>query len=171
MARIRGIGLASQTGPAGVLIFGATAALFGLALGIVDMSPAIPADSDTHTYLLVAVLLSLTGAVGSVLAYLLLVRQARARGETSGFEQGLQLRNAALSSMPAGILAVLVGLVWYVTRRFSSSFDAESNLDTLGVAAFAGAGAAFLVTALVLAVVFERRAIRRALEDLSGVGP
>ena len=162
----RGVVITSRTGQAGFLVLGTTAALFALALGLINVGVD---RSDVNTYLNLAWLTGLTISIAAIAAYLISVRQARASGRLTTFDQQLQLRNFAIRSIPSGAASVAIALVWYIGAGLGNSWGGKNDSSGFIVNVFAGLGAVFVVLMFFLAVSFEKRAIRAAAEDIAGV--
>lgn len=157
------------------LIVAAAALLLTCVFGILTFTPGV--DPGVGSFLELGFFASGIVTLGAGVAYFALSRRSRG-AETSRFDRLLEQRAAALGAVPVGLVAVLVGVLWYVTKSAGDQgalsdvpgTQAFAAIDTTGIAAFLGFGSIYLITAAWLAIRAERAAIRLARQD-SEVSP
>ena len=155
------------------LIVAAAALLLTCVFGILTFTPGV--DPEVGSFLQLGFFAGAFITVGAGIAYVVLSRRARG-AEGSRFNRLLEQRAAALGAVPVGLVAVLIGVLWYVTKSAGDQgaigevpgAQAFAAIDTVGIAAFLGFGSIYLLTATFLAIRAERSAIRLARQD-SGV--
>lgn len=153
------------------LVVAAAALLLTCVFGFLSFTPGV--DPEIGGFLEVAFLMSGLVTLGAGIAYFVMSRKTDSGEERSKFDRLLEQRKAALSAVPIGIGAVLIGAAWYMTKMLgeggawsempgSQTFAA---IDTAGIAAFLGIGSVYVVGATYLAIRAERAALRLARED------
>lgn len=154
------------------LVVAAAGLLLTFVFGFLSFTPGV--DSDVGDFLQLGFFLGGLVMVGGFVAYFVVSR--RASGESSRFDRLLEQRAAALAAVPVGLGAVLIGVLWYMTRMLGEggAFEGAGPLqagekfaviDTAGIGAFLGFGSLYVVMATYLAIRAERAAIRLARQD------
>lgn len=157
------------------LVVAAAALLLTCVFGILTFTPGV--DPGIGSFLQLSFFASAIMTMGAGVAYFVLSRRSRG-GEASRFDRLVEQRAAALGAVPVGLVAVLIGVLWYVTKSAGDQgalgevpgSQAFAAIDTVGIAAFLGFGSIYLLTATYLAIRAERSAIRIARQD-AGVSP
>lgn len=155
------------------LIVAAAALLATCVFGFLTFVPGV--DPEVSGFLELGFFSGGVVAMGAFIAYFVLSRRNRSGEPASRFDRLLEQRAAALGAMPVGLVAVLIGALWYVSRTIGegTSIDAPpgiptetfQTLDTAGIGAFLGFGSLFVGVATWLAIRAERAALRVARED------
>lgn len=159
------------------LVAAAAGILLTFVFGFLSFTPGV--DSGVGDFLQLGLFVGALVSVGGIVGYVVLSR--RASGESSRFDRLLEQRAAALAAVPVGLVAVLVGVLWYFTRTLAEggaigensalgAGEAFAVIDTAGIGAFLGFGSLYIVLATYLAIRLERAAIRVARDD-AGVKP
>lgn len=157
------------------LVVGAAALLITCVFGFLSFTPGV--DPGVAGFIQLGFFGGGVVAMGSLVTYFVMSRRSTQGDPPSKFERLLDQRKAALGAVPVGLVAVLVGALWYLTRMLgqgsnvsvppalgsaSSSFAA---IDTAGITAFLGFGSLYVIVASYLAIRAERAAIQVARED------
>lgn len=144
--------------------------LLTFVFGFLSFTPGV--DSDVGDFLQLGFFVGGLVMVGGVVAYF--VASRKANGEApSRFDRLLEQRAAALAAVPVGLVAVLIGVLWYMTRMLGEggalpgggALEAGEKfavIDTAGIGAFLGFGSLYVIGATYLAIRAERAAIRLA---------
>lgn len=121
--------------------------------------------------------LSAIVALGSFVIHFVASRKSRSGEPPSRFDRLLARRAAALSAVPAGLVAVGIGALWYASRAmggWGTGLDTPStagaretfaSIDTAGMGALLGFGSVYIILMIYLAIRAERAAIRLARDE------
>lgn len=152
------------------LVVGAAALLLTCVFGFLSFVPGI--DPEVQGFLELGLFGGAAVTFGSFIAYFVLSRRS-SKGETlTRFDRLLDQRAAALGAVPVGIVAVLIGVLWYMARTLGAGSTVDvpgsekfATIDTAGIAAFLGFGSLYVITATYMAIRAERAAIQAARSD------
>ena len=155
------------------LVVAAAGLLLTFVFGFLSFTPGV--DPEVGDFLQLGFFVGGLVMVGGVIAYVVVSR--RSDGEApSKFDRLLEQRQAALSAVSVGLVAVLIGVLWYMTRMLGeggalgdagplAAGEKFAVIDTAGIGAFLGFGSLYVLGATYLAIRAERAAIRLARED------
>lgn len=166
----------SRSQAVAALVVAAAGLLLTFVFGFLSFTPGV--DPEVGELLQLGFFLGGLVMVGGVVAYVVVARRG-AGDPSSRFDRLLDQRAAALAAVSVGIVAVLIGALWYMTRTLSeggalgdsgplAAGEKFAVIDTAGIGAFLGFGSLYVVLATWLAIRAERAAIRLAREQ-SGV--
>jgi hypothetical protein len=164
---------ARRTYSAVALVVGASGLLLTCVFGFLSFIPGI--DPNVAQFFQLMFFVGGVAALGGTVAYFATSRKADSGEQLTRYERALEQRKAALGTLPVGLLAVLVGALWYVIHNLGQASPIATpskfaDFDTPGIIAFLGFGALYVTIATWLVIRAERTAIRSAREDL-GVRP
>jgi hypothetical protein len=165
---------ARRTYSAVALVVGASGVLLACVFGFLSFVPHV--DPSVGQFFQLSFFLGGVAALGGLVGYFVTSRKADSGEPLSRFDRALEQRKAALGTLPVGLLAVLVGALWYVIHDLgqgTTGLSAPSNFadfDTPGIIAFLGFGSLYVAIGTWMAIRAERAAIRAARED-AGVAP
>lgn len=156
------------------LVVAAAALLITCVFGFLSFIPGV--DPDVAGFLEFGFFVGGILTMGAFVAYVALARRAASGGASTQFDRQLERRSAALGAVPVGLIAVLVGALWYLTRSLGettplpgpagAAADSFAAIDTAGIVAFLGFGSMYVIVATYLAIRSERRAIVSATREL-----
>ena len=152
---------------------GAAALLITCVFGFLSFTPGV--DPEVGDFLQLGFFVGGVVTMGAFVAYFVLSRRGDDE-ERSKFERLLEMRSAALGAVPVGLGAVMVGVLWYLTRMLGEqgtfggvegapAISSFGTIDTAGIAAFLGFGSLYLIVATYVAIRSERAAIRLARQE------
>lgn len=113
-------------------------------------------------------------SMGAIAAYFIMSRRSASGEQPSKFDRLLDQRAAALRAVPIGLVAVAIGVLWYISRTLGESgalppppvaTESFASIDTAGIGAFLGFGSVYVIVATYLAIRAERAALRVAREE------
>lgn len=154
------------------LVIGAAALLLTCVFGFLSFIPGI--DPDVGGFLEFGFFGGGILTLGAFAMYFLTSRRADSGEAPSKFDRLLEQKSAALAAVPIGLVAVLIGILWYMTRMLGEggmwsapegTGDAFAAIDTAGIGAFLGFGSLYVIVATIIAMRAERAAIRMARDD------
>lgn len=156
------------------LIVAAAALLITCVFGFLSFTPGV--DPEVGDFLQLGFFVGGVVTMGAFVAYFVLSRRGGDDDEErSKFDRLLEMRSAALGAVPIGLGAVMVGVLWYLTRMLGEqgtiggvegpAVDSFATIDTAGIAAFLGFGSLYLILATYVAIRAERAAIRLARQE------
>lgn len=154
------------------LVVAAAGLLLTFVFGFLSFTPGV--DPEVGDLLQLGFFVGGLVAAGGVVAYVLLLRRGAESG--SKFDRALEQRAAALAAVSVGLVAVLIGVLWYITRMLGEGGALGSGgplaagekfavIDTAGIGAFLGFGSLYVLGATFFAIRAERTAIRHARQD------
>ena len=152
------------------LVVGAAALLLTCVFGFLSFIPGV--DPEVADFLEIALFGCAALTLGAFVGYFVLSRRAKSGESLTKFDRLLDQRAAALGAVPIGIVAVLIGVLWYMARTIGAGAPTDlpgsgkfAAIDTAGIAAFLGFGSLYVIVATWLAIRAERAAIGTARGD------
>lgn len=168
---------AGRTHSAVALIVGASGLMITFIFGFLSFVPSI--DPKMGDFFQLGFFVGGVVALGGLVAYFVTSRKDGSGEPTSKYDRLIEQRKAALGAVPVGLVAVLIGALWFVIKTLGEQGGIDpdplnagekfAEFDTPGIIAFLGFGTLYVVMATWLAIRAERAAIRVARED-TGVG-
>lgn len=168
---------AGRTHSAVALIVGASGLMITCVFGFLSFVPGI--DPKMSDFFQLGFFVGGVVTLGGLVAYFVMSRKDAGGEPLSKFDRLVEQRKAALGAVPVGLLAVLIGALWYIIKTLGDSggIDADpfnagtqfAEFDTPGIIAFLGFGTLYVIMATWFAIRAERAAIRVARDD-TGVG-
>lgn len=156
------------------LVVAAAGVLLTFVFGFLSFTPGV--DPEVAAFLEFGFFGGGILTLGAVVAYFLTSRRAGSGQPPSRFDRLLEQRAAALAAVPVGLVAVLIGALWFLTKTLSEggigpgpdspAVQTFAAIDTAGIGAFLGLGSLYVIVATWVAIRAERAAIRAAREDL-----
>lgn len=159
----------------GALIVAAAALLFTAVFGFLSFIPGT--DPDVAAFLELSFFGSGAIAMGAFITYVVMSRKTDSGETKSKFDRLLEQRSAALGAVPVGLVAVLIGFGWYMTKFLAEdgiwagpapdhpATQTFAAIDTAGIAAFLIMGSLYVIVSTYLAIRAERAAIRLARDQ------
>lgn len=162
---------AGRTYSAVALVVSASGLMLTCVFGFLSFVPGI--DPGMKEFFQLAFFVGGVVTLGGAAAYFALSRKAASGEPMSKFDRAIEQRKAAMGTLPIGLVAVMIGALWYVVSGLGSGVvDVEvpnsekfAAFDTPGIIAFLGFGTMYVGVATWLAIRAERTAIRAARED------
>lgn len=158
------------------LVVAAAALLVTFVFGFLSFTPGV--EGDVAGFLELGFFAGGIVTIGAFVMYFVMSRRTRSGQTPSKFDRHLEQRAAALGAMPVGLVAVLIGVLWYMSRSLGeggawsgpagAAGETFATIDTAGIAAFLGFGSLYVIMATYFAIRAERAAIGVAREDLEG---
>jgi hypothetical protein len=155
------------------LVVGASGFLLTCVFGFLSFVPHL--DPSVEQFFQLSFFLGGVAALGGLVAYFVTSRKAETGEPLPRYDRALEQRKAALGTLPVGLLAVLIGALWFVIHNLGQASPVATpskfaDFDTPGIIAFLGFGSLYVAIATWLVIRAERAAIGAAREDL-GVRP
>lgn len=158
---------ASRTSSAVALIVGATGLMLTCVFGFLSFIPSV--DPTAGEFFQLAFFVGGVLGLGGVIAYVVMIRRGGSGERASKFDRHLEQRKAALGALPIGLVAVLIGVLWFMIHTLApAGFPSNAKYADFkipGIIAFLGFGTLYVAMATWLAIREERTAIRWARED------
>lgn len=162
---------ARRTSSAVALIVGASGLMLTCVFGFLSFVPGI--DPSMGEFFQLAFFVGGVLALGGLVAYVLMSRKADAGEPLPKFDRMLEQRKAAMGAIPIGLVAVLIGALWYAVLALGASgVDVDvtpgenfADFQTPGIIAFLGFGTLYVALATFLVIRAERAAIRVARDE------
>lgn len=154
------------------LVVAATALLLTSVFGFLSFVPGV--DAEMGSFLELAFYGSGAVTMGAFFTYVVMSRRTGSGRTPTRFDRALDQRAAAMGAIPIGLIAVLVGVLWYMARTFGAESAIGplpgsgrfAAIDTAGIAAFLGFGCLYVIVATYLAMRAEKAALVSARHDL-----
>lgn len=162
---------AGRTYSAVALVVSASGLMLTCVFGFLSFVPGI--DPGMKEFFQLAFFVGGVVTLAGVGAYFALSRKAASGEPMSRFDRAMEQKKAALGTLPIGLLAVLIGALWYVISGLGSGVvgvevpgqEKFAEFDTPAIIAFLGFGTMYVAVATWLAIRAEKAAIRAARDD------
>lgn len=164
---------ARRTQSVASLVVAAAALLATFVFGFLSFVPGV--DPGVGGFIELGFFAGGVVTIGAFVTYFVMSRRSADGEAPSRFERLLEQRAAALAAVPVGLVAVLIGVLWFLSRTLGeggawtppegAAGEAFAAIDTAGIGAFLGFGSLYVILATYLAIRAERAAMRVARED------